>query len=44
MYADLLKDFENSENLGGKAWQHAVNIDLIEQINIKDCSLHCFQS
>ena len=42
MYADLLKDFENSENLGGKAWQHAVNIDFLEEINIKDCSLHCF--
>lgn len=42
MYADQLKSFENAENLGGKAWQHAVNLDLIEQVNIKDCSLHCF--
>ncbi|MEN8219224.1 MAG: hypothetical protein ABFS56_23255 [Pseudomonadota bacterium] len=30
------------ENLGGKAWQHSVNLDLIEQSTIKDCSLHCF--
>ncbi len=42
MYAELFKHFENKENLGGKAWQHALNIDLIEQQNIKDCSLHCF--
>jgi hypothetical protein len=42
MYAELLKNFENAETLGGKAWQHAVNLDLIEQVNIKDCSLHCF--
>lgn len=42
MYAELLKEFENRENLAGKAWQHAINIDLIEQTNIKDCSLHCF--
>ena len=42
MYAELLKQFENSKNLGGKAWQHAINIDLIEKINIEDCSLHCF--
>ncbi len=42
MYGELLKKFENIENLGGKAWQHGLNIDLIEQTNIKDCSLHCF--
>lgn len=42
MYAEILKNFANVENLGGKAWQHAMNIDLIEQININDCSLHCF--
>jgi len=42
MYAELLNNFENAETLGGKAWQHAVNLDLIEQVNIKDCSLHCF--
>jgi len=42
MYAQLFNQFENVENLAGKAWQHAVNIDLIEQSNIKDCSIHCF--
>lgn len=43
MYAEQLKFFENAENLGGKAWQHAVNIDVIEQYTtIKDCSIHCF--
>lgn len=42
MYADQLKNFENVENLGGKAWQHAVNLDLLEQVKLKDCSLHCF--
>ena len=42
MYAELFKQFENAKNLGGKAWQHAVNLDLIEQVNIKDCYLHCF--
>ncbi|KHD05709.1 hypothetical protein PN36_22805 [Candidatus Thiomargarita nelsonii] len=42
MYAELLKPFENVENLSGKAWQHAMNVDSIEQMNIKDCSLHCF--
>lgn len=41
-YSELFKPFENVENLGGKAWQHALNLDLIEQVNIKDCSLHCF--
>jgi len=43
MYAELFTPFENAQNLAGKAWQHAVNIDLIEQSNIKDCSTHCFQ-
>jgi len=42
MYAEQLKAFENVENLAGKAWQHAVNLDFIEKTNIKDCSLHCF--
>jgi hypothetical protein len=42
MYRELFNKFENAENLVGKAWQHAVNIDLIEQSNIKDCSIHCF--
>jgi len=31
MYADQLKAFENVENLAGKAWQHAVNLDFIEK-------------
>ncbi|MEN8218169.1 MAG: hypothetical protein ABFS56_17720 [Pseudomonadota bacterium] len=42
MYQERLQKFENVENLGGKAWQHSVNLDLIEQTAIKDCSLHCF--
>ncbi len=42
MYKELFKKFENAENLGGKAWQHALNVDLIEQVAIKDCSIHCF--
>ena len=42
MYAEKLKQFENVENLGGKAWQHAVNCDLLEQAKFKDCSMHCF--
>lgn len=42
MYAEKLKQFENVENLGGKAWQHAAAIDVIEKLNFKDCSMHCF--
>jgi len=42
MYRKLFKQYENMENLAGKAWQHAVNIELIEQEGFKDCSLHCF--
>ena len=42
MYSDIFKSFENAENLAGKAWQHAVIIDLIEKTTIKDCSIHCF--
>jgi HEPN domain-containing protein len=42
MYSELFKQFENAENLAGKAWQHAVNIDLLEKTTIKDCSIHCF--
>jgi hypothetical protein len=43
-YADRLKAFENVENLGGKAWEHAVMCDLISKHGtiIKDCSPHCF--
>jgi hypothetical protein len=29
MYAEKLKQFHNVENLGGKAWEHAVMIDLV---------------
>ena len=42
MYQELFKAFENIENLGGKAWEHAVAIDLLTHSNIKDCSIHCF--
>lgn len=42
MYAEKLKQFENVENLGGKAWEHAVIVDLTEKSGIKDCSMHCF--
>ena len=42
MYRKLFKQYENIENLAGKAWQHAINIELIEKENFKDCSLHCF--
>jgi HEPN domain-containing protein len=42
MYAEKLKQFENVENLGGKAWQHARSCDLLEQEKFKDCSMHCF--
>jgi hypothetical protein len=42
MYAEKLKQFENVENLGGKAWEHAVMIDCAEKTSIKDCSMHCF--
>jgi len=30
MYTEYFKSFENVENLGGKAWQHAMNVDLID--------------
>ena len=42
MYAEKLKQFENVENLGGKAWEHTIIIDLAEKSQIKDCSMHCF--
>jgi HEPN domain-containing protein len=42
MYQDKLKKFENVENLAGKAWEHAVTIDVLTQTKIKDCSIHCF--
>jgi len=42
MYQDKFKAFENIENLAGKAWEHAVAIDVLTQTNINDCSIHCF--
>lgn len=42
MYREKLKAYENHESLAGKAWQHAATLDLIEQSDIKDCSMHCF--
>lgn len=41
-YSEQFKSFENANNLAGKAWQHALNIDLLEKTTIQDCSLHCF--
>jgi hypothetical protein len=42
-YAERLKIFENIENLGGKAWEHAVICDLLSEHGaiIKDCTPHC---
>lgn len=42
MYTEKLAHFENLENLGGKAWEHAVACDVISKTSVKDCSLHCF--
>jgi HEPN domain len=42
MYQDKLKHFENIENLAGKSWEYAVAIDVLNNTNIKDCSIHCF--
>ncbi|MFZ2724992.1 MAG: HEPN domain-containing protein [Methylococcaceae bacterium] len=42
MYAEKLNHFENTENLGGKAWEHAVACDVISKTAIKDCAMHCF--
>ncbi len=42
MYAEKLKQFENTENLAGKAWEHAVLIDFTAKSGIKDCAMHCF--
>lgn len=42
MYQDKFKKFENIENLAGKAWEHAVALDVLNDTNIKDCSIHCF--
>jgi hypothetical protein len=42
-YAEQLNRFENVENLGGKAWEHAVICDLLGEHGriIKDCTPHC---
>ncbi len=42
MYQDKLKQFKNIENLAGKAWEHAVAIDVLATTDIKDCSIECF--
>lgn len=42
MYAEKLQRFENLENLGGKAWEHAILIDFTAKSGIKDCAMHCF--
>lgn len=42
MYQKRIQCFENIENLGGKAWEHAVTLDILNKSNIKDCSIHCF--
>lgn len=42
MYQDKFKKFENIENLAGKAWEHAVALDVLNNTNIRDCSIHCF--
>jgi len=42
MYKSKFEKFENVENLAGKAWQHSVAIDALNQTNIKECSIHCF--
>jgi HEPN domain-containing protein len=42
MYATQLAQFADIQNLGGKAWEHAVTLDLLATAKLKDCSLHCF--
>ncbi|KOR31939.1 hypothetical protein TI05_10430 [Achromatium sp. WMS3] len=42
MYQEKLKSFKNIENLAGKAWEHAIAIDLLASAEIKDCSIECF--
>lgn len=42
MYQEKFQKFENIENLAGKAWEHAVAIDVLNTTSIKDCSIHCF--
>lgn len=42
MYQAFFKNFENVKNLGGKAWEHATALDLLNNSTIQDCSIHCF--
>jgi HEPN domain-containing protein len=42
MYQKKLAQFKNIENLAGKAWEHALAIDLLSEADIKDCSIECF--
>lgn len=42
IYSERLNRYENHKNLSGKAWEHAVAIDLLNKSNIEDCSIHCF--
>ncbi|MCK5872004.1 MAG: HEPN domain-containing protein [Methylococcales bacterium] len=42
MYQERVRIFENIENLGGKAWEHALTLDMLNKTTIKDCSIHCF--
>jgi len=42
MYQQKFNKFKNIENLAGKAWEHAVAIDVLATTDIKDCSIECF--
>jgi len=42
MYKEKFKKFENIENLAGKAWEHAVAVDVLKSTDIKDDSIECF--
>ena len=42
MYQEKLDQFKNIQNLAGKAWEHAMAIDLLSETDIKDCSIECF--
>ncbi len=42
MYQKKLAQFKNIENLAGKAWEHAMAIDLLSETDINDCSIECF--
>ncbi|NOQ63118.1 MAG: hypothetical protein GQ582_01235 [Methyloprofundus sp.] len=42
MYQEKLDKFKNVENLAGKAWGHAMAIDLLSKADINDCSIECF--